>query len=212
MKIKVIITNQENQLFFWDKDGVIIKDCHYIKDPNQVTLLQGVNSLLKKSKIFGWKNIVITNQSGIERGYFNWKDYEKINDKMLSLLDLRQNIDAIYACGEMYESSKNSWRKPNPRMLFEAAADLNIDLDNSILIGDRLSDLKAGKQAGLKILIHVLTGYGKSERDKVKKFFNLDNVIRSDSYKNKFVINNNQILFFNDLREFDCTILNKLKI
>ena len=153
---------------FLDRDGVLIEDKHYLRDPNLVELCTGANALLLSAWNSGWPVIIITNQSGIERGFFNWSDYERVTDKLLSLLDDEKYIAAIYANGYAPNSSVNSWRKPNPGMLEAAAHELNIDLTRSVLAGDRLSDLIAADRAGLRRLCHVKTGHGRVERESVK--------------------------------------------
>ena len=182
---------KNNKAIFYDRDGVLIKDKHYIKDPNDVFLLNGANDLLSQSKKLGYINIIITNQSGISRKLFTWKDYEKVTYKMLSLINSEIIIDAIYANGEGPNDSipDKSWRKPNPNMIFKAAKDYKIDLSKSILIGDRLSDITSGVKSGINNLYHVLTGHGSNEREKViEKYF---------SSKNKFNLNLiNDLTFF----------------
>ena len=152
---------------FLDRDGVLIEDKHYLSDPNLVELCPGANELLKLAHESGWPVIIITNQSGIERGYYNWRDYERVTDKLLSLLDDDKHIAAIYANGYAANTAVNSWRKPNPGMLEAAAHELNIDLSRSVLAGDRLSDLIAADRAGLRRLCHVKTGHGRVERESV---------------------------------------------
>ena len=153
---------------FLDRDGVLIEDKHYLKDPNLVELCAGSKTLLKCAYDSGWPVIIITNQSGIERDFFNWSDYERVTDRLLSLLDDERHIAAIYANGYAPGSAVHSWRKPNPGMLEAAAHELNIDLTRSVLAGDRLSDLIAADRAGLRRLCHVKTGHGRLERESVK--------------------------------------------
>ena len=158
---------------FLDRDGVIIKDMHYIRDSKDVELLQGIKKLLLISHELGWLNIVITNQSGIARGLFKWQDYEKVTFKMIEMLGTTFLIDAIYAnslepCDNL---PKDSWRKPNPNMLMQASFDFDINLKDSILIGDRLTDLLAGHNAGLQKFVHVLTGHGVEEKKYIKEKF-----------------------------------------
>ena len=71
---------------FFDRDGVIIEDMHYICESKDVAILKGIKELLLISHELGWLNIVITNQSGIARGFFKWQDYEKVTFKMLEML------------------------------------------------------------------------------------------------------------------------------
>jgi len=153
---------------FLDRDGVLIEDKHYLCDPIQVVLCPGVKMLLKQAKKINLPVIVITNQSGIARGFFNWQAYERVTDRLLELLGSTAPLAGIYANGHGPDAPVNCWRKPSPAMLLAAAADLNLDLSRSLLIGDRLSDLQAGKRAGLPWLVHVLTGHGAKERHEVE--------------------------------------------
>ena len=109
---------------------------------------------------------------------------------MLKLLGAEAKISAIYAnsCGP--DSSNKTWRKPSPLMLFDAAKTLNIDLEKSIIIGDRLTDLFAGKSARLKKICHVQSGHGRNELPLIEKEFN----ISYDSNKNVFVKKNPDFL------------------
>ena len=89
-------------------------------------------------------------------------------------------ITAIYANGEGPNelNADKSWRKPNPNMILKASQDFNIDLSQSFLVGDRLSDIQAGHKAGLKNLVHILTGHGYDERKQVMaNYCNLKNIL-----------------------------------
>ena len=193
-KIKLCnnISNKKikNSAIFFDRDGVLIDDMNYISNPLDVKILPGVKELLKISNMAGWLNIVITNQSGISRGLLDWEDYEKVTEKMIELLGDECQIDAIYANSTPPNKKffKNNWRKPSPNMIFEAVDDYNINLKDSFLIGDRLTDLLAGKNAGLKNFIHLLTGHGKKERNIVLNAFR-------ESFEN------NELLIINNLSE-----------
>ena len=155
---------------FLDRDGVLIEDKHYICNRNDVKLCHGAKKLLEQSKNNHWPVVVVTNQSGISRGLFDWSAYERVTQRLLQLLGTETLISAIYANGHGPNANLNSWRKPSPGMLLAAAKDLNIDLSRSILVGDRLTDLQAGESAGLPFLIHVLTGHGKKERAAVESW------------------------------------------
>ena len=173
---------------FFDRDGVIIEDVHYISNPKDVKILNGVKNILDISIKYGWVNIIVTNQSGISKGFLNWEKYEEITERMLESL-ASNYFTGIYASGDGSGQtlSKKSWRKPNPNMIFSAAADFNLDLSSSILIGDRLTDLIAAKNAGISTFIHVLTGHGKQERNSViNRFGNKknDNLILIDDLSN----------------------------
>ena len=187
-------SNRNTRTVFMDRDGVIIKDVNYIKNPADVVLEKGIISLFEilfKNKI---PVIIVTNQSGIERGLFNWNDYEKVTLKMNQLIGKSSPIIGIYANGFSSNDGSHSWRKPNPGMIIEASLDLNININKSILIGDRLSDMKAGLEAGVEKLFHVLSGHGKSERK---------NILLSVK-KSKLFLNNKstKIFFLNDMVNF----------
>lgn len=149
---------------FLDRDGVLIEDRHHLSDPAQVELCPGAQQLLHEANKHHWPVVVITNQSGISRGYFEWGSYERVTDRLLELVGPETPIAAIYANGHGPDAPPNSWRKPSPGMLQAAKADLNLDLGRSLLIGDRLSDLEAGAQARVDSLFHVLSGHGSEER------------------------------------------------
>ena len=184
---------------FLDRDGVLIKDLHYLSDPDNVFLENGVTELLEKAFISKWKVIVVTNQSGISRGYLTWSDYDKVTSKMIKLLGIPNKISAIYANSIVSDKENKTWRKPSPAMLLQASKDLKIDLKKSILIGDRFSDLLAGFRAGLKNVYHVSTGHGKDEISKVKSFFNSENKI-------KLNFNSTELFYIKSLVDFDKTI------
>ena len=187
--------NNLNKAIFFDRDGVLIKDMHYIKDSKNVSLMKGVKEILNYTNNLGYLNIVITNQSGISRNFFTWEDYESVTNRMLAVINIPEIISAIYANGEGPNDLKSdkSWRKPNPNMIIKASQDFNIDLSKSFLIGDRLSDIQAGYKAGLRNLVHVLTGHGQDERKKViENYFKPNNnfnlrLINDLSYLNKII-------------------------
>jgi len=161
---------QPQPALFLDRDGVLIEDRHHLCEPDQVELCPGALSLVTHASQQGWPVVVITNQSGIARGYFGWDAYERVTDRLLALLGPNAPIAAIYANGHGPDAPSSSWRKPNPAMLLAASQELNLDLSRSLLIGDRLSDLKAGGRAGLPWLVHVLSGHGVEERATVEQW------------------------------------------
>jgi len=152
---------------FLDRDGVIIQEKHHLCHPDEVELCPGIHKLLNHAQQAGWPVVVITNQSGIARGYFGWEDYDAVTQRLLSLLGDDAPLSGIYANGHGPDTTAGSWRKPSPAMLQAAAADLNLDLRRSLLVGDRLSDLQAGTRAGLRWVAHVCTGHGEKERSQV---------------------------------------------
>jgi D-glycero-D-manno-heptose 1,7-bisphosphate phosphatase len=149
---------------FLDRDGVLIEDKHHLCDPEQVALCQGSQALVSTAHQQGWPVVVITNQSGIARGYFDWPAYERVTDQLLWQLGESAPLAGIYANGHGPDAPERSWRKPSPAMLLQAARELNLDLQRSVLVGDRQSDLEAGVRARVQTLVHVMTGHGYKER------------------------------------------------
>jgi D-glycero-D-manno-heptose 1,7-bisphosphate phosphatase len=136
---------------FLDRDGTLIKDVGYCSKPGDVELLEGVYKLLPKLKAAGFKIIIITNQSGIGRGYFTEEDFWTVQRELEQQLG-PGIIDATYFCADTPQNSSDR-RKPNPGMLLEAARDFGIDLANSYMVGDKPSDAEAGIRAGVRATI-----------------------------------------------------------
>ena len=152
---------------FLDRDGVIIQEKHYLKDPEQVELYPGVSEKLKSLCQLKLPIVVVTNQSGIGQGFFGWAEYSLVHQRILDLLEMDHPFTAVYANAHHPTETEASWRKPNPGMILQAASDLNIRLESSVMVGDRCVDLEAADRAGLKHLVHVNTGYGVRERPAV---------------------------------------------
>ncbi len=136
-----------------------MRDVDYCSDPEKIEILPGVGDALRRAKEKGFKVIVATNQSGIGRGYFSDSDYRIVEAEVGRRIggDL---IDATYLCPHAPDDGCKC-RKPSPEMVFDAARDHDIDLASSFLIGDKESDLKCGRRAGVKTIL-VRTGYGKT--------------------------------------------------
>jgi D-glycero-D-manno-heptose 1,7-bisphosphate phosphatase len=151
---------------FLDRDGTINEEVNYLGHPEQLRLLAGAAEAIKLLNGAGFKVVVVTNQAGVARGYFSEGAVHEIHgvlQKMLS--DHGARLDAIYYCPHhptaglgVYKEDCNC-RKPKPGMLERAAKDLNINLRESFVVGDKISDLEAGYAVGGRnILVH--TGYG----------------------------------------------------
>jgi len=145
---------------FLDRDGVLIKEVHYISNPDHVQLESGVIDFLLLAKEYSYHTVVVTNQSGIGRGYSTWNDYDSVTSKMLYMLGEENLLTAIYANSFVDD---NYFRKPYPGMLIQALSELPIDLSNSLIIGDKTIDLIAGRRAGVPSLNLVMTGHGSNE-------------------------------------------------
>lgn len=193
-KINEVIKLPEfNSALFLDRDGVIIKDVGYISKEEDVTLEKGVKNLISRAFEVNIPVFIVTNQSGISRGYYKWNDFEKINHRMLNLIGEPSSIIAIYANSHL-KISGNNWRKPNPEMILSASKKYNINIDKSFLIGDRLSDMIAGCKSGIKTLLHVKTGHGKIEYENILNY----------CLKDYFCIENHKskIIFIDNLLDF----------
>jgi D-glycero-D-manno-heptose 1,7-bisphosphate phosphatase len=152
--------------FFFDRDGVLIEEREYLADPAGVELIPGCAELLREAAARGFRTVVVTNQSGIGRGLFGWREYELVEQRLIELL-AREGacVDAVLAnaVAPGPASPVHDWRKPRPGMLIAAASALNIDLGRSVIVGDKASDLAAGRTAGLRVGFLVSTGHGESE-------------------------------------------------
>lgn len=156
---------------FLDRDGVVIVEKHYLRDPEQVELYPGVSEKLKFMRKFKVPIVLVTNQSGIGQQLLGWPEYDLVHRRMLDLLEMDRPFAAIYANAHHPTDTEATWRKPNPGMILQAAADLNICLESSVMVGDRCVDLEAATRAGVKLLIHVKTGHGAGERQNVIRNF-----------------------------------------
>jgi D-glycero-D-manno-heptose 1,7-bisphosphate phosphatase len=140
---------------FIDRDGTIMQDADYCSDPKQVRVFRRVPEVLARLKSKGFKLIIITNQSGIGRGFFSVEQYRAVDAEILRQLgtDL---IDATYFCPHTPEQGCDC-RKPSPGMILQAAREHRIDLTRSFLIGDRETDVECGCKLGVRT-IRVRTG------------------------------------------------------
>jgi len=149
-----------NKAIFLDRDETLIEDPGYINNPEQVKLLDGVPEALIELKALGYKLVVATNQSAVARGIVTEKVLGEIHDRLRQLLS-RKNafLDGIYYCphhpdGVVPKYRKESdCRKPNPGMLQQAAAEMDIDLGQSWCLGNSLRDVEAGRRAGCRTIL-----------------------------------------------------------
>ncbi len=157
---------------FLDRDGVIVEDIGHLQSVDEIRLIPGVEQVIAEANRRGIHVVVVTNQSGIGQGLFRWRDFELVQNHILEQLAVADaHVDAVLACpfharGEgPYIHRDHPTRKPNPGMLLKAASALGIDLARSWIVGDRATDMAAGRNAGIAGALHVLTGAGAEERD-----------------------------------------------
>ena len=187
------VKNDLRSAAFFDRDGVIIEDCHYIKNPEDVKLCPGVKKLFREFYDKKIRIIIITNQSGITRNLLNWEDYKAVNNRMIKLLGEPNPINAIYGNSYISDKPSSNWRKPNPSMILKAAFDLKLNINNSILVGDRLTDIIAGQRAKIPKIFHVLTGHGEREREEILKLKSQNDIH-----------NLSKILLIKNLKDINC--------
>jgi D-glycero-D-manno-heptose 1,7-bisphosphate phosphatase len=142
---------------FLDRDGTLMEEVDYCREPSKVRILPGVVEGLARLKAAGYALVIVTNQSGIGRGRITPAEYEAVHARLIELLD-GGLIDATYFCPDHPDCASDR-RKPGAGMVLEAARDLEIDLGHSWLIGDKRSDVECARAAGVRPIL-VQTGYG----------------------------------------------------
>jgi len=151
-----------NKAAFIDRDDTMAEDVHYCSHPEDFTLFPTTAKAIKLLNEHGFKVIVVTNQSGIARGYFTEETLAKIHDKMKSeLAGEGAWVDAIYYCPH-HPDDNCGCRKPKPKMLLLAAEEHNIDLEHSFVVGDLQMDIDMGKAVGSKTVLICHNPQGKT--------------------------------------------------
>jgi D-glycero-D-manno-heptose 1,7-bisphosphate phosphatase len=158
---------------FLDRDGAIVEDTGYLSRVDDVVLIPGAAQVIATANQHSVAVIMVTNQSGIGRGYYGWAEFKSVQEAIIALLASEgARIDAVYACAHHPQAEGNfahpdhPARKPNPGMLLQAASALTLDLKSSWLIGDKADDVEAAKRAGTAGALLVATDYGNAERQR----------------------------------------------
>lgn len=159
-----------NKAFFLDRDGVINVETGYLHEVDRTVVLDNIWQAIKMIHDHGFLAIAVTNQAGVAKGYYPESDIQPVHAAIQRQLLAAGGIDALidgwYYCPHHPEfTGKCDCRKPGAGMLKRAAADFDIDLSASFIIGDRISDLGAGVNAGCAGECLVLTGYGEKVRE-----------------------------------------------
>lgn len=158
---------------FFDRDGTIIAEKNYLKDIQGLEFLPGVIPGLKRLKLTGLPIYLFTNQAGVAHGYFNEQTVLQINRHLVQeLMKIGVYIRGVLCCPHHPRAEVETYRldcfcrKPNPGLLYSAAHIDKLNLRESYVIGDKLTDLEAGKRVRARTIL-VLTGYGASETQKI---------------------------------------------
>ena len=145
---------------FLDRDGTLIEDKDYLHRPEEVVIFPGAGEALQRLQDAGFLLIIVTNQSGIGRGYFTTEDCERVHEHLASeFAKSGVSFAKIYIAPEA-PSRPSRGRKPSPQFLFDARDEFKIDLTQSFIVGDKLIDLECGWNAKVRQSILVRTGYG----------------------------------------------------
>jgi D-glycero-D-manno-heptose 1,7-bisphosphate phosphatase len=162
-------TDRLRPAVFLDRDGTINEQMGYINHLSRFVLLPGVAQAIRKLNEHAIPAVVVTNQSGLARGYFPSTLLDAVHAEMeRQLAAVGAHLDGIYVCPHHPEAKVAQYRqacrcrKPRPGLLEQAAAELRLDLSRSFMVGDRWSDVECGVRAGVTPIL-VLTGYGRGE-------------------------------------------------
>jgi D-glycero-D-manno-heptose 1,7-bisphosphate phosphatase len=153
--------DQSRRAVFFDRDGTLMDEVNYCRDPALVRAIPGAAEGLAALRAAGWLSIVITNQSGLGRGWITPEEYRAVEDELLR--QLGGLIDATYFCPDTPDAPSDR-RKPGVGMVLEAAWDWGIDPRRSYFVGDKAADIECGRAAGTRTIL-VLTGYGGQHRN-----------------------------------------------
>ena len=150
----------KSRAVFFDRDGVLIEEKHYLHRVAEVALFPGAGRALKRLQDAGFKLFMVTNQSGVGRGYYTMADVDQVHAYLVGEL-ARDGVrfEKIYVAPEAPDQPSRG-RKPSPQFLFDARDEFGLDLSQSYLAGDKLVDLECGWNAGVKRCLLVRTGYG----------------------------------------------------
>ena len=149
-----------NKAVLLDRDGIVNVDGGYIYRPEQFHFMPGILAFCRAARAKGYLLIIVTNQSGIAQGYYTEEDFIRFNEWMCAKFEENAiPIERVYYCPYHPEKGigkykvDSSDRKPNPGMILKAQKDFDIDLQNSLMLGDKDDDMEAGRRAGVNRLL-----------------------------------------------------------
>lgn len=181
------IVPKKRKAVFLDRDGVINEEVNYAHRRDQLTLVPRTADAIRLLNDNGFLVVVVSNQAGIGRGLYEECDMHAFNSTMEQALEKESNahVDAIYWCAHHPEAVRGAYRiacncrKPNPGMILRASEELSVNLSRSFMVGDKWSDIDAGRRATCTTVI-VRTGHGEQELADEKK--RKANYIAADLY------------------------------
>jgi D-glycero-D-manno-heptose 1,7-bisphosphate phosphatase len=151
---------------FLDRDGVVNVDHGYVHKIEHFRFVPGSDVAMARLQAAGWRLVIITNQSGLARGLYSIDDYERFTAHLRAqLAAVGVRLDAVLHCPHLPDAAVQAYRlacdcrKPRPGMLLQAARELSLDLGQSVIVGDRLSDVLAGRAAGVGHCVLVRSGH-----------------------------------------------------
>jgi D,D-heptose 1,7-bisphosphate phosphatase len=155
-----------NRAVFLDRDGTIIVEKNYLSRPEDVEIFPGTGVALRRLQAAGYQLFIVSNQSGVGRGYFTLAEVDRVNRHIDSEL-ARDGVVIVktYIAPEAPDQPSRG-RKPSPQFLWDARDEFDLDLGESFMVGDKLIDLECGWNAGVKRSILVRTGYGATAESK----------------------------------------------
>jgi D-glycero-D-manno-heptose 1,7-bisphosphate phosphatase len=142
---------------FLDRDGVMVEDTHYLGRPQDVRMIAGAADAIARCNRLGIPMVLVSNQSGIARRLYDWKGFQAVQAALIAeLTRAGARLDAVFACAHHadghapFNIADHPWRKPNPGMIVAAGERMKLDLAHSWIVGDRASDIAAGRAAALE--------------------------------------------------------------
>ena len=158
---------------FLDRDGVIVEDTHFLWRVEDIRTLSGAAEAIAQCNRLGIPVVLVSNQSGIARGLYDWQGFRAVQAALSAWLERAGgHLDAVLACAHHadgrapFNVADHDWRKPNPGMIVAAGERMRLDLSRSWIVGDRASDLAAGRNAGLRGGVLVSATNSEPERDR----------------------------------------------
>jgi D-glycero-D-manno-heptose 1,7-bisphosphate phosphatase len=156
----------QQRAVFLDRDGVINVDHGYVHKVEHFRFVPGSDVAMARLQAAGWRLVVVTNQAGLARGLYSTDDYERFTAHLRQQLAAAGvQLDAVLHCPHLPDAAVEAYRlacncrKPGPGMLMQAARELSLDLAASVIVGDRLSDVLAGRAAGVGRCVLVKSGH-----------------------------------------------------